>query len=122
MKDRLVRLRKQAGFEKRLQLSAKISARPPTIALWEQGKRLPSAKDGIELANLYGVTLDYLYLGKEDSPIKSEIPEKILLELLFNLDYLYRENDMLFSRVCGDIAGFKMQTEIINAKQKDVKD
>ena len=113
MKERLKELRKKNGFPRREDLVAKIKAGMSSVSQWERGEKLPSAKDGIELAELYGVTLDYLYLGKEDRGITSSIPDDLLRGVVSDLEYIYENDVMLFSRVCGEISGYRIQSKLL---------
>ena len=41
-----------------------LGVKAPSVSNWESGKTLPTADNLIALANLYGVTIDYL-LGRD---------------------------------------------------------
>lgn len=45
---------------------------PPSVANWERGKTNPTNENMIRLADLYGVSVDYL-LGRTDNPNGSDI-------------------------------------------------
>lgn len=57
-------LRKRAGMSQ-LQLASKLNIGPSAIGMYEQGRRTPSIGLLIDMANLFGVSLDYLITGKE---------------------------------------------------------
>lgn len=63
----IVFLRKRAGMSQ-LQLANKLNIGPSAIGMYEQGRRTPSIDLLIDMANLFGVSLDYLITGKEPSP------------------------------------------------------
>ena len=57
-------LRKRARMNQ-LQLANKLNIGPSAIGMYEQGRRTPSIDLLIDMANLFGVSLDYLITGKE---------------------------------------------------------
>ena len=57
-------LRKRAGMSQ-LELAKKLNTSPSAIGMYEQGRRTPSVDLLIDMANLFGVSLDYLITGKE---------------------------------------------------------
>ena len=56
--------RRQARMSQ-LQLAKKLNIGPSAIGMYEQGRRTPSVDLLIDMANLFGVSLDYLITGKE---------------------------------------------------------
>lgn len=60
----LKKLRKERGWTQE-DVSQKIGVRLKTYALWESGYFNPVASNLVKLADLYGVTTDYL-LGREE--------------------------------------------------------
>lgn len=57
-------LRKKAGMSQ-LQLAKKLNISPSAIGMYEQGRRMPAVDILIKMANLFGVSLDYLITGRE---------------------------------------------------------
>ena len=55
----LTELRKQKGYTQ-ISLAEKLNYSDKAISKWEKGTSLPSIDVLLDLANLYGVTLDYL--------------------------------------------------------------
>ena len=55
-----------------LQLAEKLNVSPSTVGMYEQGRRAPAIEVLIEMASIFGVSLDYLVTGKEHIPIISE--------------------------------------------------
>lgn len=47
------------------QVAYEVGVKPPTVSQWESGVKKPSSKNLKQLADLYGVTVDYL-LGRSD--------------------------------------------------------
>ncbi len=62
--NRLVKLRKQAGLSQE-ELAEKLGISRQAISKWECGEASPDTDNLIALAQLYGVSLDELLLGKE---------------------------------------------------------
>ena len=55
-----------------LQFAEKRNVSPSTVGMYEQGRRAPAIEVLIEMASIFGVSLDYLVTGKEHIPIISE--------------------------------------------------
>lgn len=68
MKDtigrRIADTRKNRMMEK-AELADKISVKPATISMYENGRRTPSVRSVISLARALGISTDYLLLGKD---------------------------------------------------------
>lgn len=47
----------------------------PSVSNWENGKTLPTPDNLCRLADLFGVSVDYL-LGKDDAPVAMEIQKQ----------------------------------------------
>lgn len=73
--NQIILLRKKAGMSQ-LQLANKLNIGPSAIGMYEQGRRTPSVDLLIDIANLFGVSLDYLITGKEytDSVADNIVP------------------------------------------------
>lgn len=100
--NRIKQLREELGMNQE-ELSRKISVSPSAIGMYETNKREPNNEITIKLANLFGVSTDYL-LGKSDirnpEALKkvpfanaggldtSDLDEEDLLELQRQIDYI----------------------------------
>ena len=62
--NQIIFLRKRAGMSQ-LELAKKLNIGPSAIGMYEQGRRTPSVDLLINMASLFGVSLDYLITGKE---------------------------------------------------------
>ena len=62
--NKIMNLRKQAGMSQ-LQLARKLNVSPSAIGMYEQGRRMPTIDILIQMATLFGVSLDYLVTGTE---------------------------------------------------------
>ena len=67
---RLRELREQKGWTQR-QLAEQLGMQQPQYFRYEQGMRDAPSEMLIRLANLYGVSVDYL-LGQTDNPVRAK--------------------------------------------------
>lgn len=92
--ENLIALRKKAGLTQQ-DLADQLAYSDKTVSKWELGKAIPSVDVLKELADFYGVTVDYL-ISENDQPIKvdSKKPTKeennriIVLFLISTIVYL----------------------------------
>lgn len=92
--ENLIALRKKAGLTQQ-DLADQLAYSDKTVSKWELGKAIPSVDVLKELADFYGVTVDYL-ISENDQPIKvdSKKPTKeennriIVLFLITTIVYL----------------------------------
>lgn len=59
---RIAALRRQAGLTQR-QLASQLSISPSAVGMYEQGRREPSADQIVTMAELFGVSTDFLLTG-----------------------------------------------------------
>ena len=76
---RIAALRRDAGWSqaelgKRLQVSASA------VGMYEQGRREPSVEILAALAEIFGVSIDYLVTGRPGSEPEQQTVEKLLLD------------------------------------------
>lgn len=64
-------LRYKAGFTQD-ELAQKLGISKGSVAMWETNKRTPSTETLIRLADLFGVTTDYL-LGRSENPTPDSV-------------------------------------------------
>lgn len=69
--EQITYLRTRAGMTQR-QLAKELHVGLSAIGMYEQGRRTPSIEILIQMANLFGVSLDYLITGKEFSASNEE--------------------------------------------------
>ncbi len=69
--DRIKKSRINAGYKTQSQVADRLSVIRQTISHWENGTRTPDAESLSKLADLFGVTTDYL-LGKESKVVTQE--------------------------------------------------
>lgn len=86
---RLKQCREQRGMsQKYVALSLGVSA--PTVSMWETGRKKPTLDNIISLADLFGVTVDYLLERTEshqppEAFLAINYPEAMLLQMFRQL-------------------------------------
>lgn len=73
MKERIVRLRKAAGYGTQQALAKMLGCGITAVQQWEQGKVVPSIEYGIKMTDEFNVSLDFLYLGDDSCHILSHL-------------------------------------------------
>lgn len=63
-------LRARSGMTQQ-QLAKELYVGPSAIGMYEQGRRIPSVEMLVQMADLFGVSLDYLITGKEFSGMET---------------------------------------------------
>ena len=71
--NRLLAYRKKFGYSQE-QLAEKLGLSRQAVSKWERAEASPDTDNLIELARLYGISLDELVLGGESDGISTEIP------------------------------------------------
>ena len=70
------------------EVAEKLNVSFQAVSLWERGETMPEVEKLMEIADLYGVTIDWLLRGKEDAIAEVDFVEP-LSERLFNEDRMY---------------------------------
>ena len=78
---RIASLRRRAGLSQ-AELAARLKVSPSAVGMYEQGRREPSAACLVALAQVFGVTTDYLLTGKPAQPRDSQILTEMVEELV----------------------------------------
>jgi transcriptional regulator with XRE-family HTH domain len=86
--EKIVRLRKEKGWSQQL-LAQKIGTSGPIIGRYERGEMVPSVEVAKKLADVFGVTLDYLV---DDTGRVAEIKDKAMLNRLTDLEQLDQDD------------------------------
>ena len=76
---RIAALRRSAGYSQ-AELAQKLKISPSAVGMYEQGRREPSVETLAALAEVFGVSIDYLVTGRPDSDREQQSVEKILLD------------------------------------------
>ncbi|MBU0679882.1 MAG: helix-turn-helix domain-containing protein [Proteobacteria bacterium] len=82
--DRLLKLRKERGWSQQ-QVAKKIGTSGPILGRYEREEMTPSVEVAKKLADIFGVTLDYLV---DDSGKALEIQDKAMLERFTEIEHL----------------------------------
>ena len=69
--NRFEECRRQKGFTQKF-VAITLGVKPPQISKWEKGTQSPSRENCVKLAELFGVSVDYL-LGLSDDPAPLEV-------------------------------------------------
>ena len=73
--EKLRELRKEKGISLK-ELGSIIGAAESTMSLYENGKRQPDYETLLKLAEYFGVTVDYLLRGEDES---ERLPEELVI-------------------------------------------
>lgn len=85
--QRLVMARKQKKITQS-EVAEKLNVSFQAVSLWERGETTPEIEKLIEIADLYGVSIDWLLRGKAEQEIIIDFEEP-LSDRLFNEDRMY---------------------------------
>lgn len=77
--ERLLRLRKEKGLTQE-EVGARLSLSPQSVSKWENGTSLPEIDTLGKLADLYGVSTDYL-LGRDDAKERRSCSPTIVIHV-----------------------------------------
>lgn len=73
----IAELRKNAGYTQ-LQLAEKLNYSDKAVSKWESGASLPDVGVLFEIANLFGVTVDYLLYEDHKVPVKAMVKGTVM--------------------------------------------
>lgn len=79
--SRIAALRRSAGMSQ-AELARKLRISPSAVGMYEQGRREPSADILVNMAQVFGVSTDFLLTGKAEHPPDQEALTAALLETL----------------------------------------
>ena len=85
--ERLVASRKAGGYTQS-EIAEKLGVSFQAVSLWERGETTPELDKLVELASLFGVSLDWLIAGRQEERILPEF-EKLLSDRLFDEQHMY---------------------------------
>lgn len=66
MNKKLRRLRENMGLQQK-EVADRLGVNPSAVTRWETGEKRPDLVNLVKLADLYGVSIDYL-LGRTENP------------------------------------------------------
>lgn len=82
---RIALLRRSAGMSQ-AELAQQLRISPSAVGMYEQGRREPSADMLVSMAQLFGVTTDYLLTGRPENPAQEDGLSRMLLDSLCVMD------------------------------------
>jgi transcriptional regulator with XRE-family HTH domain len=85
--ERIKRLRMERGWSQ-TQLALKLDVHPKQVSGWERGAHTPSTDVLVKIAEVLGVSLDYLAFEKREASRRVDIADVELLGKLEELDKL----------------------------------
>ena len=89
------------------EVAEKLNVSFQAVSLWERGETMPEVEKLMEIADLYGVTIDWLLRGKAESKIEIDFVEP-LSERLFNEDRMYT-----YVKTIATTKGMKQTVEVL---------
>lgn len=95
---RIAALRKQAGLSQ-AELARRLQVSPSAIGMYEQGRREPSGQTLVAMAELFGVSTDYLLTGQARTQAEGDALTQMLLSRIAAADRRLEDHpDRPFSR------------------------
>lgn len=95
---RIAALRKAAGLNQQT-LAARLGVSASAIGMYEQGRREPSAQTLVAMAEVFGVSTDFLLTGRSKTPRETQILSTLILDRVTSADRrLEGRPDRPFSR------------------------
>ena len=95
---RIAALRKAAGWSQ-AELAQMLKISPSAVGMYEQGRREPAVDILVSMANLFGVTTDYLLTGRTDFPKEETVVSEAMLRTLTDADLrLCKRDNRPFSK------------------------
>lgn len=82
---RIAALRKAAGMNQS-QLADRLKISPSAVGMYEQGRREPALDTLVALANVFGVSIDYLVTGRPASEAEQQTLNDLLLDRVATTD------------------------------------
>ena len=88
-----------------------------TLSDWKRGRSTPKSENMKKLADYFGVSIDYLMTGKEESEKEPKLKpkdQKDIKEILANTEQLLKQDGLMFD---GDPASPEAIESILSAMQ-----
>ena len=82
---RIAALRRAAGISQS-ELAQKLKISPSTVGMYEQGRREPALDILVTMAEIFGVTIDFLVTGKTGNTDEESRLTELLLERINAMD------------------------------------
>ena len=95
---RIAALRKAAGWSQ-AELAQMLKISPSAVGMYEQGRREPAVDILVSMANLFGVTTDYLLTGRTDFSKDEAVASEAMRRTLTDADLrLCKRDNRPFSK------------------------
>ena len=96
--SRIAALRRAQGLSQS-ELAARLRVSPSAVGMYEQGRREPAAELLVAMAQVFGVSTDYLLTGSPRSEAEQAVAQDTLLQSLADTELkLSRRSGRPFSR------------------------
>ena len=82
---RIATLRRQAGFSQ-AELAERLRISASAVGMYEQGRREPSAELLVAMAEIFGVSTDYLLTGRPGNDGERQVADRTVLQSLSEID------------------------------------
>ena len=82
---RIAFLRRNAGMSQQ-ELAQRLKISPSAVGMYEQGRREPSVQLLSNMADIFGVSIDFLVTGKASSAREQEEVNQLLLQRMNGVD------------------------------------
>ena len=82
---RIAALRQEAGYSQ-AELAHRLKISPSAVGMYEQGRREPAAQTLLDMAQVFGVSVDFLLTGKVQTPTEGDALTQMLLSKIVTAD------------------------------------
>ena len=89
------------------EVAEKLNVSFQAVSLWERGETMPEVEKLMEIADLYGVTIDWLLRGNSEKAIEIDFVEPIS-DRLFHEDRMYT-----YVKTIATTKGLKQTVEVL---------
>lgn len=103
---RLAKIRKEKHLTQ-AEVAEKLNVSFQAVSLWERGETVPDVEKVVEMASLFGVTTDWLLLGKEEEVVPFDFDEP-LSDRLFNEEHMYT-----YVKTYGTLRGMQQTVKVL---------
>lgn len=95
---RIAALRRAAGWSQ-AELARLLKISPSAVGMYEQGRREPAVDILVSMADIFGVSTDYLLTGRTDSPKEEAVASEAMFRTLTDAELrLCKRDHRPFSR------------------------
>ena len=123
--NRLKELRVANGYKTQADLAKTIFVNQTAVSQWERGVTTPSPDMLVKLANLYGVTVDYILNNRDDTTPNDSRRVPVLGEVAAGLPMMAEENIVDYEEVdpamaaAGDLFGLRIKGSSMEPRIKE---